>query len=91
MDKQIYKKHAQAVSAILFGATLAFLMFKLLVENNGAMAVFKTIVEAQGKWQYAVALSLFLFAFCVSDGGDSNGTGGGTRSEISPTIEPFGA
>lgn len=61
--------------AVIIGITASFLAFKFLIEDEGAMAVFRVVVEAQSKWQYAVSLALFLFAFSIS-GRDGDGHGG---------------
>lgn len=53
--------------AVIIGITMSFLAFKFLVEDEGALAMFRVVVDAQSKWQYAVSLALFLFAFSISD------------------------
>lgn len=78
-------------SAILLGATMAFLAFKILIEDEVARIVFEHIIHTQSVSQYIVALTLLALAILFSGGGGSDGDiSGGTKSEVSPTIEKRG-
>jgi hypothetical protein len=67
MNKQILSNF----SAILIGATMTFLLFKIVIES-GAIIELVNMLRSQSLWQYAVAFFLLMVAMIIGgDGGIS--------------------